>query len=181
MRFGRGTVLSEAERNKAGRRVYVLLCECGNTYSTCMDNLKSGGTKSCGCLKVDTMKKFRHPNTMPYGVASFYNLLRHYKIEATKRGLAFTLTEEQFAQLTKQNCFYCGIEPSTVYKRNHGNGEYIYNGIDRIDNNLGYDIDNVVACCKICNMAKHTMSVPQFRDWIERVHNNFVNAIQDVR
>ena len=30
-----------------------------------------------------------------------------------------------------------------------------YNGVDRKFNKKGYEIDNVISCCKICNIAKN--------------------------
>lgn len=182
LRFGRGAIIERVENNDRGRKQYKLICDCSNTYITSIDNLRSGGTKSCGCLRDESRRNYKNPKTMPYGVASFYNLLRHYKIEAYKRNLEFDLSEEKFKELTKSNCFYCGIQPSAIYKRNHGNGEYIYNGIDRIDNNAGYVIGNVVPCCKACNFAKHEMSLCDFDAWVTRVYNQIkIRAIQDVR
>lgn len=43
------------------------------------------------------------------------------------------------------------------------------NGIDRKDNQLGYEILNVVSCCKICNIAKNDMKICEFLSWIEVV------------
>lgn len=45
----------------------------------------------------------------------------------------------------------------------------MYNGIDRIDNQKGYSLDNVVACCRICNNAKSDMTVHEFHSWIMRI------------
>lgn len=41
-------------------------CECGNIKEYRRSNLHNGGTKSCGCLKKDFMKKIRNNwnNTM---------------------------------------------------------------------------------------------------------------------
>lgn len=48
---------------------------------------------------------------------------------------------------------------------------YINNGIDRIDNNKGYTIDNVVPCCKMCNQAKNDYTLQEFQDWVEKIYN----------
>ena len=63
----------------------------------------------------------------------------------------------------------------TVNNLSGYNGIYIYNGIDRIDNNKGYTIDNIVPCCHICNQAKSSFTLQEFQDWIEKVYQNKQN------
>ena len=53
--------------------------------------------------------------------------------------------------------------------RRRGNGDYTYNGIDRVDNTRGYTLDNVVPCCFKCNRAKDTMTKEEFLEWVGRV------------
>lgn len=60
-----------------------------------------------------------------------------------RRGLEFTLTFEQYAELITKSCHYCeGPLPQTAY------------GLDRVNNTRGYTIENVVPCCKECNRLK---------------------------
>jgi hypothetical protein len=40
------------------------------------------------------------------------------------------------------------------------------NCIDRIDSGLGYEIGNIVPCCKWCNIAKADKSVEEFKGHI---------------
>ncbi len=47
--------------------------------------------------------------------------------------------------------------------------EYIYNGIDRTDNDLGYITTNVVPCCATCNYAKKGKTVEEFFTWARRI------------
>jgi hypothetical protein len=42
--------------------------------------------------------------------------------------------------------------------------------MDRVDNSLGYVIDNVVSCCEMCNLAKKDFSREEFESWVRRVH-----------
>lgn len=70
-------------------------------------------------------------------------------IEAsTKRGKSFLLTIDQFYEIKAGACSYCG---------KHGP-----NGIDRVNNKIGYEPGNCVPCCKKCNMIKFNMSVDDF-------------------
>lgn len=48
----------------------------------------------------------------------------------------------------------------------------LYNGIDRVDSSLGYTVDNVVPCCKLCNQAKNNLSKQEFVDWVKRVYDH---------
>lgn len=59
---------------------------------------------------------------------------------------------------------------SCLSKNPQCNGDYVYNGIDRVDNTKGYTIDNVVPCCGICNMAKGKLNQQEFQNWIKRVY-----------
>ena len=88
-----------------------------------------------------------------------------------KRGYTFELTEEQFAKITKQNCFYCGAKPNNIKNDKGSFGAYTYNGIDRIDNNKGYVIGNIVSCCKKCNRAKDISNLKEYKNWIKRSYN----------
>ena len=56
-RFGRLQVVRQAENilhnNGRERVAWVCKCDCGNTCVVEAQSLKRGGTRSCGCLKVD--------------------------------------------------------------------------------------------------------------------------------
>jgi hypothetical protein len=51
------------------------------------------------------------------------------------------------------------------------NGEYLYNGLDRVDNTKGYIISNIVSCCGQCNRAKGILSQEEFLQWLKRASN----------
>ena len=98
--------------------------------------------------------------------------------KAKNRNLKFELSKDQFKKLTKLPCYYCGKEPKQEIlkadKGNPGNGKYIYNGIDRIDNKKGYTIDNCVSCCKNCNNGKKDMGKEEFFSWISDVYRHSI-------
>ncbi|KKM91273.1 hypothetical protein LCGC14_1230250, partial [marine sediment metagenome] len=101
--------------------------------------------------------------------ASFNALYSGYKYSAKVRDRVFELTKTQFRILTRQKCVYCGSEPKNVYHRKNTNGPYICNGIDRVDNSVGYTKDNCVPCCKFCNRAKGIETTKNFIAWLGRV------------
>jgi hypothetical protein len=63
--FGRLTVLFEI--NVTGQLFYECQCSCGNICEVARDNLKSGNSKSCGCLRIESMKQNRKPPTVIHG------------------------------------------------------------------------------------------------------------------
>jgi hypothetical protein len=106
----------------------------------------------------------------------FNKLYKTYKNGAVSRNYSFELSEQDFERLTKQNCHYCNAVPNTVMCVNYRylndeneHGRYIYNGIDRKNNKLGYTIENSVSCCKICNRAKSGDSYEEFMSYINQI------------
>lgn len=58
-KFGRLTVLEKdiIKKSKAGDIYWLCQCECGNIVSINGSNLRSGNTKSCGCLKKERVSE----------------------------------------------------------------------------------------------------------------------------
>ena len=145
-RFGRLVVLRDAGI-KDGRTMWACRCGCGNEAVMVGSSLVFGHVKSCGCLKLEA----GNLNRLPRGEAARRGVFAKYKQEAVARNLDFSLTREQFVSLVESNCHYCGTTPSNLHARKFSNGEFSYNGIDRIDNSRGYFPSNCVPCCKACN------------------------------
>jgi hypothetical protein len=75
-----------------------------------------------------------------------------------------------------KNCFYCKAEPIQKCSWVGYDNDFVYNGIDRVDNSKGYEINNCVPCCIICNKSKLDLSLEEWKEWIEKLYQNFVNA-----
>ena len=111
---------------------------------------------------------------LKFGLANMRAIILHYKQSAKIRGIEWKLTEEQFGELTQKNCYYCGVKPNQIARSSRNrksNGDYVYNGLDRVDNIKGYTIDNVVPCCKQCNTSKNNLTLQDFKNWVVRVYN----------
>jgi hypothetical protein len=165
--FGNLTVVCKSEkRNPNKRAVYWdCICKCGKQVSVETNALRSGHTVSCGCVRREVAQ-------IEWGVASFNQILCSYKRGAKKRNLEFTLTKDEFYSLVTKNCYYCNSEPLQVRKSKTNSGDFMYNGIDRVDSKKGYILDNVVSCCGRCNVAKMAMSQSDFFEWAIRIHDN---------
>lgn len=98
----------------------------------------------------------------------------NYKRSAKNRNLSFNLDKALFYKLIKQNCSYCQKPPSNTQKTKRGFLKY--NGIDRWNNNIGYEVGNVVTCCKQCNFIKSSLSGEEFLEYLNNVvRNNTIN------
>ena len=177
-KFGRLTVIKPSGRKYNYNTYWLCICDCGNEKEILDTSLKNGTTKSCGCLNLEKIierNKSRTPkNKLAYGEASFNLVYRTYKKGAKTRNLDFELSKDDFRNLTQQNCYYCNRKPNQIQKPQDGkgvNGEYIYNGIDRVDNSKGYILNNCVPCCGECNFKKSFVTVEICRKVIA-----FINA-----
>jgi hypothetical protein len=155
-------------KGRHGLSFYEFMCECGQSKVLCGTDVSQGKTKSCGCFR----RKWPLPQTLPLGVASCNSLYLAYRDGAKSRNLVFDLTRETFEKLTKKSCEYCGVLPYKEWTgTNRSSSAYVYNGLDRVDNTQGYTLSNVAPCCMVCNKAKHSMTVEQFKEWIVRLVN----------
>lgn len=110
---------------------------------------------------------------LPPGEASFNQTFLLYKKGARNRGHSFDLSKDQFRWITSQGCYYCGDALTNTRRSPRTNGEYKYTGIDRVDNSKGYEIDNCVPCCRVCNKMKSGMGVKDFLVQIEKIYCHF--------
>jgi hypothetical protein len=178
-RFERLVVTKEAGTNRWGSALWECLCDCGTSkviIATC-GGLRSGQPKSCGCYTLERIRECsKGPPPKPAGVAHCNRCFAHCKKGSKDRNLEFSLTKEQFIDISEQPCHYCGKEPSVsrgALNRqkqigHRHNGLWARNGIDRKDNDIGYVFENCLPCCAICNHAKHTLSYQEFTDWLRQ-------------
>lgn len=95
-----------------------------------------------------------------------------YKRRATENQLPIDDEhhEQEIKDLFLSLCTYCAREPDI----------YDVNGLDRIDNTKGYTIDNIVSCCKSCNMMKGKISVTDFIGVACRISEFHTNPDMDL-
>jgi hypothetical protein len=155
--------------SKGYKRFYLCRCLCGKEKIVCKDSLLSKQTKSCGCLIKKINYKRRNPKT------PINKLYKNYQNSSKIRKILFNLTLEEFRNLTSRSCYYCNQKPKQIKKSTYFT--YIYNGLDRINSDLGYTIDNIVPCCKKCNYAKGNLSTNDFYHHIQQIYENIKNRI----
>jgi len=179
-KFGRLTVICDSGIRKNRMVVWECLCDCGNKHYITTTALTVSGTKSCGCLQREIAGK---QSNLEIGEASKRKEYYAYKQSAKRRKIDFKLSFEDFVKICEQDCFYCGSEPIQIrkytytekYKNSKFAIDWIHNGLDRFKNECGYENENVVPCCKICNYMKQTMSYDEFKKHIIKIyHKNFL-------
>ncbi len=83
---------------------------------------------------------------------------RKLRYGARQRGLAFNIDKETYFALIAQDCHYCGgLLPK-------GGG-----GLDRVNSDFGYTIDNVVPCCVNCNLMKSDLTTKEFKSHVYKI------------
>jgi hypothetical protein len=160
------------------RRSVLCKCKCGKELLVRVDGLFSGNKKqarkSCGCTKNFVNGINAQSRRKPESVYRF--LYERYKSSAKRRNIVFGLSRCDYDSIIKNNCHYCGSKAELKQpKRKEGDLVGVpvhYNGIDRIDSNVGYEIDNCVSCCTRCNYMKSDMDVSLFTEHILKIANH---------
>jgi len=159
--------------------ILTCTCDCGRTTETTTKAISGNNRRrtcgySCPLTRPDK-KGFRDHSHKELGSAALGYLCANYRHWAKTRNKVFGLTNEQARELFIQDCYYCGRPPQKVTTTAWGD-EFKHNGIDRIDNSKGYELDNCVTCCYLCNLSKHTDSKQEFITWIKRLQE-YKNAV----
>lgn len=157
------------EKSKRTLRHYVWYweckCDCGRICFKKAADLVSHYHRMCPhCARKEAVRK----TTLPGQLSKWNRMLRVYKKNAAANGRVFLLTDAQFIAISRKNCYYCGAAPT---ENSYG---VVSNGIDRLDSNGGYSDDNVVPCCRICNIMKNKLSV---KDFLKHVSDIYVHSI----
>ncbi len=105
---------------------------------------------------VEAVRRWRETPAYAEWLANYQTLctfrFQTIRSQAAARGYTLTLTREQIDALVVQQCYYCGqaAASDTIHS------------LDRVDNARGYEPDNVVTCCGMCNMMKCDWSLDDF-------------------
>jgi hypothetical protein len=165
-------------KNKGGR--WKVRCDCGKEREITGYNLSI--VKSCGCLTEKHLKNLAR-NHRTYQTATWNVQYSQHKSGATLRGFS-PLAREDWFKIVNKPCFYCGMidvrnrATSEAYRKKAGatliEGDIekysiLCNGVDRVDSKYGYQLDNVVPCCGMCNNMKNNYSTEEFIDKIKLI------------
>ncbi len=163
-RFGKMVVVS-LQRITSDDSYWNIVCDCGQTKVCKGGNIRGGKVKSCGGLSCRWTRR-------PLGETASALLFKDYVRSARRRGIDFDISIDLFRSLTQEPCHYCGEAPKTVTNFKGVNGQYTYNGLDRIDSARGYEPENLVPCCRQCNTAKSALNRDDFLALVARVYRH---------
>jgi hypothetical protein len=88
-----------------------------------------------------------------------------YKRSAFDKNINFELTYNEYEIIVDASCNYCGIV----------NEIKNFNGIDRLNSSIGYQENNCVSCCTMCNFMKGSLDNETFYKRI--VHITVFNGL----
>lgn len=120
-RYGQLTVLSRAENNARGDAQWVCSCDCGKTIVVLGKSLRSGNTKSCGCLQKNIARAQGLKNTAQFKIGQRFGdltVLRRVPGDKNKLGLfeckcdCGNIIFVRTAQLSYQKIRSCGCVKS---------------------------------------------------------------------
>lgn len=133
-RFGKLTVLERCENSADGKAQFRCVCDCGHEVIVRNRSLKTGDTKSCGCLR-----KENHSRTHELTNTRLYNIWQMMKQRChNPKACAF----DRYGGRGITVCDEWKNDFQAFYDWAMSNGYSDDLTIDRIDNNKGYSPDN---------------------------------------
>lgn len=159
-RFGKLTVIKEVDGYKSlsGRYVarWLCQCDCGETIVTSGNTLRSGNTKSCGCLQ----RKVTSQTNKKYNT---YDLSGEFGIGYTSNGEEFWFDLEDYNKI-KDYCWTVGDEGKIITKKNKSTILLHRLILDINDNNIQVDhirhkrYDNRKSQLRMVNNSQNQMN-----------------------
>lgn len=165
--------LGKSERN--GYSLYKTVCTLCGKEDEMPSYRFSRNSARCNC--VEWKRIFTKPTgrpALPDATSHIRKYYARYQKSAMESNLVFELTIGEFTDIVEKECIYCGTPPkerkigATCY------GTYKCNGIDRVDNNIGYTKANSVPCCSECNFCKGTLNKDEFLELVQKVYEHAI-------
>lgn len=136
-KFGRLTVLEECkERDKHNKIMYKCVCDCGNISIINGSNLRSGNSKSCGCVNHE-------PNNHNFKHGKIHTRL--YRIWHGMKNRCYNTSNKDYKNYGARGITVCDEWKDDFMAFYNWSMSNKYNDIltiDRIDNNKGYSPTN---------------------------------------
>ena len=148
---GRLAVIGMADGRKNNQVLWRCRCDCGNETTVMGSNLRSGGTKSCGCLEVD----MRGKSQLTHGLSK----TREYAIWAGILRRCYDPNRRAYDHYGGRGIVMCEEWRTSVEKfiADMGPAPSSRHSVDRIDNDGNYEPAN-------CRWASYTEQVRNRRN-----------------
>ena len=144
------------------------VCSCGTKFRILKGKPFNGDHKylTCNLCKIRARKLPLEGQRLVF---------RRIRADAKSSGRIFLIDFEWFCEEITKPCHYCGAVKTNSIKIRGDVNSFKYNGLDRVDNTIGYIKDNCVSCCKICNRAKGALSSEDFINWIKNLYTHTID------
>jgi hypothetical protein len=174
-KFGRYTILEKINKK------YLCLCECGAKKEVYFSHLKNNEIVSCGCYFKE-MDQNQYSQWKGFGEISgsyWYSIMNGAK----RRNINFELTlKSTWDQFIKQD-HRCALTGEKIYfARNYKRKSLQQTAsLDRINSNLGYQIDNIQWIHKKINTIKRDYEEKHFLQICRMVANHNKQTTEKIR
>lgn len=156
VKFNRLRVVSKAYTNKHRKVVWECLCDCGNTSFVTTRELKSGHTKSCGCLKKEriinqSQKGFHQKNNKA-----------EYNSYSSMKNRCYNSNCPHYDRYGGRGISVCDewFESFETFLNDMGKRPSLEHTLDRIDVNGNYDPSN----CRWADLSTQSFNKRKRRD-----------------
>lgn len=137
-KYGQLTALRETDERYGGCKVWEFLCDCGKTKHISMSAVKSGNTKSCGCLKKErlALKNKTHGLSNNSAYSNWKDMFKR----------CYNKNNKRYEQYSGRGIIVCDeFKSFPVFLKEIG--EKPEDGkrwsVGRINNNIGYLVGNI--------------------------------------
>lgn len=127
---------------KQGRNhMAELLCTCGNKKTVALANIKSGKTRSCGCLRSETVAQL-HKNNTVHGACDS----SEYYVWQSMIQRCTNATHPDYADYGGRGITVCPTwrKSFVQFFSDMGPKGVVAYTLERVDNNQGYSKDNCI-------------------------------------
>ena len=143
-KFGRLTVIKRTG-TAYGSPLWLCLCDCGNSIEVVARNLKTGNTKSCGCIHKEQLAKRNKLNASHNSTNS-----RLYGVWRGMKQRCYDKNKKDYKRYGERGIVMCDAWKNEFaefqrWALNNGYDEFAKQGkctIDRIDNDGPYSPEN---------------------------------------
>jgi hypothetical protein len=170
---GPSVLLYHSKTKEESYTQWFCLCDCGFELLVLTDDLQGARRTTCCRRECAFHRPLKYVDPAQ---SSFHVVWGQYRVNARSKGLDFNISKEKFRELTQQPCYYCAAAPSTTQRGKGKTSDFVYNGVDRVDNRLGYDEKNCVPACRTCNRMKMEMTLESFLGKVAQIYERHISA-----
>lgn len=139
-RFGRLTALALLPARKASKLVWLCRCDCGIELEVLSESLRSGNTKSCGCMKIAALLA----RCLKHGNARANAKTPEYSIWKTMKDRCFRRANPRFADWGGRGITVCERWRNSfpAFLADMGARPSRLHSLDRVNNDGNYEPGN---------------------------------------